>query len=431
MEKRIEELRKERKRLRKEIEKQNRTEEALRTSEERFHSIFNHIGVGIALISPDMEILTLNPQMKKWFPDVDTDLKPLCYRSFNNPSREAVCSYCPTWKTLQDGQSHEAVIDTPRGHEIRQYRIIASPLKDKACRIVAAIEMVTDITESMRIQQKLLESEIRYQTVFETTGTAMMIISEDMTVAFMNREFEKLSGYTKSEVEGIMKWFDFVMPEDIRRMKKYHRLRRANPKAAPSSYEFRSRDKKGRIHDIFVNIAMIPGTTMSVASLMDITDRKQSMDDLKKRERDLAAESHRLHELNTALKVLLRQRGEDRQEMEKMVISNISKLVLPYMEKLNRTPMTPIQTGYVEIIAANLNNVISPFLRTLVSVHLNFTPREIEVANLVREGKTAKEISCLLNLSVRSVEFHKDNIRKKLRLNNKKINLRAHLMALA
>ncbi|PKN60497.1 MAG: hypothetical protein CVU53_02760 [Deltaproteobacteria bacterium HGW-Deltaproteobacteria-11] len=84
------------------------------------------------------------------------------------PPREAVCSYCPTCKALRDGQVHESVADTPRGHEIRHYGIIASPLKDKAGRIIAAIEMVTDITESVRTQQQLLESQIRYRTVFET-----------------------------------------------------------------------------------------------------------------------------------------------------------------------------------------------------------------------------------------------------------------------
>ncbi|MBA4396892.1 MAG: hypothetical protein C0394_05860 [Syntrophus sp. (in: bacteria)] len=431
VEERTAELREETQRLLEEIEKHNLTEEALRKSEERFRSVFDNIGVGIALISPDMEVLALNPQMQVWFPDVDIDIKPLCYLVFNDPPRDAVCSYCPTCKTLQDGQVHESVADTPRGNEIKHYRIIASPLKDKAGRIVAAIEMVTDITESVRTQQQLLESEIRYRTVFETTGTAMLIINEDMTVAFMNREFEKLSGFAKSEVEGRQQWMDFIMPDDIQRMKKYHRMRRVSPEAVPSSYECRSREKSGRIYDIFLNVAMIPGTTMSVVSLMDISERKQAMEELKKKEQDLAAESHRLHEMNTALKVLLRQREEDRQEMEKKVLSNIRKLVLPYVEKLSHTPMSAVQAGYLDVIDANLKNVISPFLRTLTAVHMDFTPREIEVANLVREGKTAKEIAGLLNLSIRSVEFHKDNIRRKLGLSNKKINLRTHLMALA
>lgn len=431
VEKRTSELRKEKRRLLEEIEKHQLTEEALRASEERFRSIFDHIGVGIALISPEMQIMALNPRMQAWFPHVDTDLQPLCYRAFNDPPRDAVCSYCPTCKTLQDGLVHESVADTPRGHEIRHYGIIASPLKDKTGRLVAAIEMVTDITESVRMQQKLLESEIRYRTVFETTGTAMLIINEDMTIAFMNREFEKLSGFAKSEVEGRRKWMDFIMPDDIERMKKYHRLRRKNPEAVPSSYECRAQDRTGRNRHIFLNVAMIPGTTMSVVSMMDITERKQVMEELKKREQDLAAESRRLQEMNTALKVLLRQREDDRQEIEKKVLSNVRKLVLPYVEKLSHTPLSPLQAGYLDVIDANLKNVISPFLRTLTAVHMDFTPREIEVANLVREGKTAKEIASLLNLSIRSIEFHKDNLRRKLGLSNKKINLRTHLLALA
>jgi PAS domain S-box-containing protein len=430
VEKRTAQLRKERQSLLEEIEKHRRTEEDLRASEERFHGIFDYIGVGIALISPEMEILTLNPQMNEWFPHLDTDLKPLCYRSFNDPPRENICSDCPTFKTLQDGQVHEAVADTPRGHEIRHYRIIASPLKDRSGRIFAAIEMVTDITEGVRTRQQLLESDIRYRTVFETTGTAMLIIDEDMTVAFMNREFEKLSGYVKSEVEGRRTWTDFIIPDDIKRMKKYHRLRRKNPEAAPSCYECRARDRTGQNRDIFLNVAMIPGTTMSVVSMMDISERKQAMKALEKREQDLAAESRRLQEMNTALKVLLRQREDDRQEIEKKVLSNVRKLVLPYVEKLSHTPMSPVQTGYLDVIDTNLKNVISPFLRNLTAVQMDFTPREIEAANLVREGKTAKEIAGLLNLSVRSVEFHKDNIRRKLGLSNKKVNLRTHLMAL-
>jgi PAS domain S-box-containing protein len=430
VEKRTAQLRKERQSLLEEIEKHRRTEEDLRASEERFHSIFDHIGVGIALISPDMEILALNPQMQVWFPDVDINIIPLCYQAFNDPPRDAVCSDCPTFKTLQDGQVHEAVADTPRGHEIRHYRIVASPLKDKTGRIAAAIEMVTDITDGVRTQQQLLESEIRSRTVLETTGTAMLIIDEDMTVAFMNREFEKLSGYAKSEVEGRRTWTDFIIPDDIERMKKYHRLRRKNPEAAPSSYECRARDRTGQDRDIFLNVAMIPGTTMSVVSMMDISERNQAMKALEKREQDLAAESCRLQEMNTALKVLLRQREDDRQEIEKKVLSNVRKLVLPYVEKLSRTPMSPVQAGYLDVIDANLKNVMSPFLRTLMAVQMDFTPREIEVADLVRDGKTAKEIADLLNLSVRSVEFHKDNIRRKLGLSNKKVNLRTHLMAL-
>lgn len=407
----------------------NQTAENLRASEELFRCIFENIGVGISVISPDMEILAMNPQMNEWFPHIDTSARPICYRTFNDPPGEGVCPYCPTHKTLQDGLVNESVADTPRGGEIRHYKIKSSPLRDKTGRTVAAIEMVTDITDSIRTQNKLQESKIRYQTVFENTGTAMLVINEDMTIARVNQEFEKLSGFGRADIEGRMTWMDFMVPEDIERMKAYHRTRRVDPSAAPSSYECRARNRQGAIRDIFLTAAMIPGTTMSVVSLIDISDRKRVLEALRRREDDLAEESHRLQEMNTALKVLLQQREEDRQEMEQRVIINVRKRILPYMEKLSHTFTRSIQEEYADIITTNLNDIVSPFMRTLTSAFLDLTPREIEVANLIREGKTTKDIAGLMNLSVRSVECYRDGIRKKLGLTNKKINLRTHMMS--
>jgi len=106
-------------------------------------------------------------------------------------------------------------------------------------------------------------------------------------------------------------------------------------------------------------------------------------------------------------------------------------LVIPYVEKLRITSLTPVQMGYADVIFSNLQSIVSPFLRNLTATYMDFTPREIDVANLVREGKSAKEIALLLNCSVRSVEFHKDNIRRKLGLTRQKTNLRTYLLTLS
>ena len=96
----------------------------------------------MALISPQMEVLELNHQMQKWFPNVDQDQCPICFRVFNHPPREILCEYCPTTKTLQDGQVHEAQTQTPTPNGLRNYRIVSSPIFDAEGRVKAAVELV-------------------------------------------------------------------------------------------------------------------------------------------------------------------------------------------------------------------------------------------------------------------------------------------------
>jgi PAS domain S-box-containing protein len=142
--------------LQKEMNERIVTADALRESEERYRSIVDNIGMGIALISPDMEILSLNRLMQQWFLPVETGNKPVCYRVFNTPPKDEICSYCPTCRTLQDGQVHISMKETPVNGEIRSYRIISSPVRNKEGTIIAAIEMVEDVTEEKRSEEEIV-----------------------------------------------------------------------------------------------------------------------------------------------------------------------------------------------------------------------------------------------------------------------------------
>ncbi|HVN72521.1 MAG TPA: PAS domain S-box protein [Desulfomonilia bacterium] len=141
-----------------------------------------------------------------------------------------------------------------------------------------------DISERRKAAESLRESEKRYRTIFENTGTASILVDGDGTILLVNSNFEKLSGYSRQDIEGKMTWGVFVSPEDRDRMNKFHEMRGVDQDSVPDSYEFSFLNREGGARDIFVNVALIPETKVRVASLMDITDRKQAEEEIKERE---------------------------------------------------------------------------------------------------------------------------------------------------
>jgi len=147
-------------------------------------------------------------------------------------------------------------------------------------RITGIRGIIVDNTERKRADAIIHESEQKYRTVFENTGTATVLIENDSTIILANSEFERLSGYPKDEIENQKKWTEFVKKEDLDRMLAQHRMRRKDQKHALTHYEFRFIPRSGVLRDIYLTIDVIPGTTKSVASLLDITERKRGEDDL-------------------------------------------------------------------------------------------------------------------------------------------------------
>ncbi len=133
-----------------------------------------------------------------------------------------------------------------------------------------------DVTEQRKTELALKESENQYRTIFDTTGAATIIIDNDTMIIKANAEFALLSGYPLEEVEGKRSWTEFVVPEDLERMKQYHRTRREDPVGETQIYDFKFINRNREIRHCINNVRMIPGTTWSVASVVDITDRKQA-----------------------------------------------------------------------------------------------------------------------------------------------------------
>ncbi|MEW6571642.1 MAG: ATP-binding protein [Nitrospirota bacterium] len=162
--------------------------------------------------------------------------------------------------------------------------------------------------ERMRNRQALRESEEKYRTVFENTGSATIIVEEDTTISLANTKFEKLSGYTKEEIEEKRSWRIFFDDEDLEKRNKYHYARRIDPGDVPTSYEARFIDRQGNIRNVLLTVSVIPGTSKTVESLLDITERKKLEEQMLHTEKlasigTLAAGV--AHEINNPLAVIL------------------------------------------------------------------------------------------------------------------------------
>jgi PAS domain S-box-containing protein len=287
-----------------------------------------------------------------------------------------------------------------------------------------------DITERKRAERGLRESEIWYRTLFETTTAATAIVEEDTTISLINTAYEKLSGYSKEEIEGKKSFTEFVSKDDLKKVGKYHMLRRMEHDTAPRNYEFKFVNRDGEVKTIYMTAGAILGTKKSVASLLDISERKEAEKLLKKKGHELKLKSHKLEELNTALKVLLKRVEEDKATLEDNVLANVKNIILPHIEQLKKV-VRDRGKGHVSALESSLTEIISPFSKKLSAQYLNFTAKEILISSFIKEGKTTKEIAEILHISPGTVNFHRNNIRKKLHLKNKDTNLQSYLCSLS
>lgn len=162
----------------------------------------------------------------------------------------------------------------------------------------------------------------------------------------------------------------------------------------------------------------------------NITPIMLAQEQLRRQEKELQQKTEKLEETNIALKVLLEQRQRDREQMEERIVANIRELAVPSLEKLQQSSLNQRQQTLVDIVRIHLDDVVSPFLNRLSTVNLLLTPQEIEVATLVRQGKSSQEIADVLGISLATISFHRKRLRHKLGLSKKGINLRTYLLSL-
>ena len=163
----------------------------------------------------------------------------------------------------------------------------------------------------------------------------------------------------------------------------------------------------------------------------EIEERKNKEEQLREKEQELEQKAENLEEVNTALQVLIKQREQDKLELEEKVVTNVKELIMPYIKELRNAGLDSKHEGFLNIVASNLENIVSPFAKNLTSNYLDLTPTQLQIAELIKSGRSTKDIAEIMEITDRAVEFHRNNIRDKLGLKHKKINLQTYLLSLS
>jgi PAS domain S-box-containing protein len=284
--------------------------------------------------------------------------------------------------------------------------------------------VIRDITDRKRAEEAVRESGERHRTLFESTANPILVI--DTEGNYINGNNSALRFFQCTQDELLSKnILDFMPPDKKQQVIDIQKPLWKSGGSVETEYHIHGNVK-------FMELTVTPTTWQGKNVILgigkDITKRKQAEGVLEKREMELEAKTHELEDLNAALRVLLKQREEDRNEFEQKVLSNVKVLILPHIEKL-KNHMDMKNISYLNVLESNLKDIISPFSKKLSAQYLNLTNREVQVANFIKEGKTTKEIAAFLNVSDSAVNVYRYHIRRKLGL-TKKHNLRSYMSSI-
>lgn len=328
------------------------------------------------------------------------------------------------------------------------YDHILYPIMGKDGTVDKIVSIARDITSLKKTGQELRKSEERYRLVTERTSDMVSIVTfaMDPRYVYISPSHSAALGYEPEDLLGKCP-FDFIHPEDTEKLvpllAKYladkedgSLARKGNGPTERLLY--RIKDRRGNWCYLESTADLLQEGHILLVS-RDVTENIKKQEELQKsrdelenevqeRTRALQAKGENLEEANAALKVLLELREKDRVDIESKMLFNVRQLAEPYLQKLKGSGLNERQTSYVEILESSLSEIVSPLLRDLAVKERSLTPSELRISNLIKYGKTTKEIAEALDLSERTIESHRRRIRRKLGLKKRSPDLRSYLL---
>ena len=416
------------------ISERKRAENGLRESEAKYRRLVQQSKDAIFLVSLEDKNIFANPACRDIFgydPEEFMDDPGFTAKILHPQFRKQYDEFWQQYKTAGVFPEHvqEWAWMHKDGHTVYTENIFTNVFNEQGM-LIGFQTIARDITERKQAEEALRKSEKKYRELVENISDVIYSIDTDGLMTYISPAVESIFGYSPSEIIG-KPLIEFIYKKDLPRTGQGFE---ETLSGHIQQNEYRILSKSGEIRWILTSSkpTSVGSHVIGIKGMLtDITDRKQAQIALLEKEQKLEQQAQRLEEVNTALNVLLQHRQEEKKKLEENILANVEKLVFPYVEKLENSRLDDKNQTYLDIISSNLKDLISPFANKLSSKYSVLTSTEIQVADLIKHGRTSKEMASLLNVSLKAVSFHRGNIRRKLGLTNKKTNLRSHLQSLS
>ncbi len=275
------------------ITARKKAEEALKKSEGKYRLIADNVTDVIWTADMDLKFTYISPsvrQLREYTPDEASKIP--FEKTFTSLSyQKAMKSFTVEMELegkpgVRPDRSVVLELDTIRKDGcVIPVEVKVSFLRDDTGSPAGLVGITRDISDRKQAEKALLESEAKFRTIFENKGTATVVYTKDSIIKECNAMFEELTGYSKFEILDKMEWSDFVVNEDLERMKKYHTRRQTNGERPPSQYECGIIHRKGMIRTVIININLVGDDR--IVSLTDISANKRAEEKQKKLQEQL------------------------------------------------------------------------------------------------------------------------------------------------
>jgi PAS domain S-box-containing protein len=422
------------------VTKRKDVEGALRESKERYEYLVKYAPAGIYEVDYESErFVSVNDVMCHYTGYSWEEL--MAMKPFDLFADESVPHLSERFAKLQQAEevpdSVEYLIKTKSGEKM--WILLNSRYNYKQGKLKGSTGVAYDITKRKEMEIALQEREERLRTVLEKMPMMLVAFDESRNIIAWNSECERITGYVADEVvESKDIWRSLFRDKGYRHWLLSEILKLEN---RFYGFEVNLTCKDGSKKTVsWSNISdkyPVPGWSYWGVGV-DVTEIKEAHkvleqanvkleDMVEEKRKELDEKAERLDELNAALKVLINAREDYKRELEENIVSNFKQLITPHLDVLKKSQLNANQIHYFGILENYMDEIISPFARDLSSRTFNLTPQEVKVAGLIKDHKTTKEIARLLHISQSAVIFHRHNIRKKLDLVDKKVNLESYL----